>query len=153
MATVCRRCHAPLVSEGAYPAKLVAALDHPEPQTAVRAATILGERRERDALPALVRTLERTDDMVLAEAVCRALGCIGDDSAVPALSRALVSGALPVRLAAVRALTAIGTVDALAALRVGQRDPSRGVREAVKAALDELGARGVDRVAEDPGRL
>lgn len=97
--------------------KLVAALDHPEPQTAVRVATILGERRERDALPALVRKLERTDDMVLAEALCRALGRIGDGRAVPALAHAMVQGEVLVHLAAVRALAAIGTADAVAALR------------------------------------
>lgn len=90
-----------------FSVKLRRALHHPEPQTAVRAAWILGERREREAVPDLIRALEVSSDAFLAEAAAEALGKIGETTALPALSRACAAAPLRVRRAAARAIQCI----------------------------------------------
>ena len=103
----CPSCGADLAAADAeaYATKLIRALRHPEPQTAVRAAWILGERRERSAVDELIRVLEATGDSFLAEAAAEALGKIGDEKALPALTRTSRHGTLRVRRAARRART------------------------------------------------
>ncbi len=102
----CPFCGARLAALDLEPfvAKLRRALAHPEPQTAARAAWILGERRERQAVPDLVRLLEASADPFLAEAAAEALGTIGDRAALPALRQACAAGPVRVRQAAVRAI-------------------------------------------------
>jgi HEAT repeat protein len=90
-----------------FAAKLRAALRHPEPQTPIRAAWILGERREVSAVPDLITLVETSADSFLTEAAARALGKIGDESAVPVLKKASESGTVRVRLAARKALEQI----------------------------------------------
>jgi len=106
-AVVCPRCGADveaLSRDRTYVDKLIAALEHPEPETPVRAAWLLGQLRATDALAALIRVVERTSDPYLAEAAVEALGRIGDVTARPVLERAARQGALRVRQAAERAL-------------------------------------------------
>lgn len=98
-AEICPHCGAHLDEEDAKPfiQKLRSALRHPEPETAIRAAWILGERQEASVVGDLVRILETSRDSFLAEAAGEALGKIGNPSALPALERAAVSGAARVR--------------------------------------------------------
>jgi len=84
--------------------KLRLALNHPEPVTAARAAWILGERGEHEAVEDLIRVLETTADSYLAENAALALGKLGDSRAVPNLRRAASRGTLRVRHAAAAAL-------------------------------------------------
>jgi HEAT repeat protein len=107
--SICPSCGADLAVADAEPfrVKLCRALGHPEPQTAVRAAWILGERRERLAVPELIRVLETTTDSFLAEAIVEALGKIADPEALPALIGARQQGALRVRRAARLAIARI----------------------------------------------
>jgi len=102
----CPLCGADLAAADAeaYATKLIRALRHPEAQTAVRAAWILGERRHASAVPELIRVLESARDSFLAEAAVEALGKIGDERALPALTRASREGTLRVRRAASRTL-------------------------------------------------
>ena len=104
--SVCTVCRADLIAEDAKPfiEKLRRALNHPEPQTAVRAAWILGERRETVAVDDLIQTLEDTRDIFLAEAAAEALGKIGDPKATESLRHADGTGAVRVRCAARRAI-------------------------------------------------
>lgn len=97
----CPYCGAHLAAEDAKPftEKLRSALRHPEPETAARAAWILGEREETSLLGDLIRLLETSRDGSLAEAAAEALGKIGDAGALPALERAAVSGSVLVRRA------------------------------------------------------
>jgi HEAT repeat protein len=68
--------------EGAsYTERLIAALSHPEPETPLRAATILGMRRDRAAVPHLIRKAENTPDIYLAMACLEALARIGGPAA------------------------------------------------------------------------
>ncbi|HXE74047.1 MAG TPA: HEAT repeat domain-containing protein [Candidatus Xenobia bacterium] len=104
----CPYCSADLSRPDAqsYSEKLRRALSHPEPQTAARAAWVLGERREEAAVVELIRVLESTADVYLARECATALGKIGGPLAVPALKRASQRGAAPVRQAAQQALEA-----------------------------------------------
>jgi HEAT repeat protein len=57
--------------------KLIRALDHPEPETPVRAAYVLGELKVREAVPKLRRVIRQSKDPFLRAASIRALGKIG----------------------------------------------------------------------------
>jgi HEAT repeat protein len=117
----CEECGADLIAEDARPFtdKLVHALRHPIPETAARAAWILGERCEEGALDDLLRVLEETDDRYLAEAAAEALGKIGNARATGSLRRAEKTGAVRVRRAAREAL---GRIQAAAS---NQAEPGR----------------------------
>jgi HEAT repeat protein len=93
--------------------KLRAALRHPEPQTAVRAAWILGERREHSSVPDLIHVLESARDSFLAEAAAEALGKIGDPAALPTLQRASQVGAVRVRNASKLAIEHVHDKEAI----------------------------------------
>lgn len=96
---VCPHCGARLAEEDARPfiEKLRSALHHREPETAIRAAWILGERREASAVADLIGVLETSRDGFLAEAAAEALGKIGDQRALPPLERSTVRGPVRVR--------------------------------------------------------
>src|SRR5579875_1420957 len=105
----CKSCGADLASADARPMleKLCSALNHPEPETAVRAAWILGERRAKRAVPDLIRVVETTSDGFLAEAAAEALGKIADPRALECLNEAAEHGPVRVRIASRNALRRI----------------------------------------------
>jgi len=80
--------------------KLILALDHPEPETPIRAAWILGERREAGAAQALAVLVRRTRDVYVATAAVEALGKIGTPEAMGFLRTLSVYPARMVREAA-----------------------------------------------------
>lgn len=84
--------------------KLLAALRHPEPTTPIRAAWILGCRREPRAVPALVRLAAASSDPFLAEAAVTALGQIGGQEAEAAVRSACHHASPRVRRVAREAL-------------------------------------------------
>jgi len=61
--------------------KLIQALRHPESQTPVRAAWLLGQLGDPRAVGPLVDTVRRTTDVFLGRAVVEALGRIDSDEA------------------------------------------------------------------------
>lgn len=87
--------------------KLLQALHHPEPQTARRAAWILGERGDPAAVAPLVHALESSPDMYFRAAVLEALGKIGGSGVSDVLMKYCIHGALPVRQAAREAVDKI----------------------------------------------
>lgn len=105
----CKHCGIDLAAADARPIveKLCSALNHPEPETAVRAAWILGERREKRAVPELIRVVERSSDGFLAEAAAEALGKIADSRALECLNEAAERGPVRVRIASRNALRRI----------------------------------------------
>lgn len=107
--THCPECGADVhtLDSQSFVEKLRAALRHPEPQTAVRAAWVLGERRERSAVPDLLGALENAQDSFLAEAAAEALGKIGDATALAALGRSALEGTVRVRSASKTAIELI----------------------------------------------
>jgi HEAT repeat protein len=120
---ICPECGADLALEDARPfvEKVRRALFHPEPETTIRAAWILGELREKAAVPELMRALETTQDGYLAEAAAESLGKIGDLAALPVLERAAECGSLRTQLAAREALERIrGGGEASGSMRAGE---------------------------------
>lgn len=60
--------------------KLLRALHHPEPETVIRAATILGERRVNEAVPILESFANSGTDPFIRTAAITALGKFNDDA-------------------------------------------------------------------------
>lgn len=106
---ICPKCSEDIRAADARPfaEKLRAALHHSEPQTRVRAAWILGERREVSGVPDLMAVVIEADDAFVAEAAVEALGKIGAREAVVVLEQAQEQGTVRVRRAAQRALDQI----------------------------------------------
>lgn len=102
-ATVCPHCHTEIserISQADYADKLIAALRHKEPMTPVRAAWILGERREQKAVPALAKIVRKGKDAFLVESAVEALGKIGGNAASEAVRAAAHHSSLRVRVKA-----------------------------------------------------
>jgi HEAT repeat protein len=138
-APICTRCGTPL-SETApiyYEQKLMRALHHPLPETREMAATLLGYRRDMQALPILMsRLFEETDIAVLC-AISKTLGQLGDCQAAAALSRRLAQpDALVVALTLVEALASLAQTGCWEALDVLKAPPS--VPERVAKEIDML---------------
>jgi len=83
----CPACGADLEALDAadFDAKLVRALRHPEAATRMRAAQILGRRRARTAVPALLARWREGADPYLTAEIALALGRIGGEAAMAAL--------------------------------------------------------------------
>jgi HEAT repeat protein len=61
--------------------KLILALEHPEPSTPIRAAWLLGKRREQRAVDALIHVVRQSNDIYLVRAAAEALIKIGGGKA------------------------------------------------------------------------
>lgn len=57
-----------------YVEKLIVALNHPEPETPIRAAWLLGELKDPRAVEPLIRLIKYTEDVYIAQAAVEALG-------------------------------------------------------------------------------
>jgi HEAT repeat protein len=105
-ASTCPYCSANILQADSRPfiEKLISALHHPEPETAARAAWILGQREEVQAVPELIHTVENAKDGFLVEAAAEALGKIGDGRALNCLRVASERGPVRVRIAGRKAV-------------------------------------------------
>jgi HEAT repeat protein len=102
-ATTCPHCYENIserISQTDYIDKLIAALRHNEPTTPVRAAWILGERREQKAVSALAKIVKKASDAFLVESAVEALGKIGGSAATAAVRPAAHHSSLRVRVKA-----------------------------------------------------
>ena len=61
--------------------KLILALEHPEKETPIRAAWLLGQLKDMQAVPPLIDLVEKTEDVYIARAAVQALGEIGTPEA------------------------------------------------------------------------
>lgn len=115
-------------------------LDDPEPEVRVAAAMAAGALRLELARRPLQEMLEEDDAAEVQVAQIRALGRLGDAAAVPTLE-SKVSGSLfsrpptEVRVAAFRALAAIGTPRARKLLHGAVNDRDVEVRETVRELI------------------
>ena len=73
----------------------------------MRAAWILGERREEKAVPALTKIVRKAKDAFLVESAVEALGKIGGDSAIAAVRDATQHSSVRVRVKARKVLQQI----------------------------------------------
>jgi HEAT repeat protein len=102
----CPRCGTWLreVDKDEYAVKLIRALRHPEPTTAVGAVAILGGLRERRAVQPLLALIASSRDPYILESAVEALGNIGDCRTSEGLSDALAHSYVRVRGKAAEAL-------------------------------------------------
>jgi len=131
------KCGAPLnMDDEAYVGKLIKALQHPIPSTAMSAAWVLGRRHEVSAVEPLIRVIESRDDIGIICSSVEALGEIGDPRAIPVFAKLLEGSYLEARLKAVEALAKIGSDDAAGSIVKALNDSNMVVRRAAQGALD-----------------
>jgi HEAT repeat protein len=114
----------------------------------IRAARILGELKEHDAVPALIDALNASRELDFKVAAAESLGLMGDRRAEDALIHAIQMPEAPVRAAAVRALGKLGDITVTETLFEAARDTDSNVREAAAGSLGLLGV-SVDRLSAD----
>ncbi len=142
-ATVCDRCATSLseTEPVSYDQKLMRALHHPISETREMAAMLLGQRRDRHALPVLMSRLLEETDIGVPCAISKALGQLGDCQAVASLAKRLAQPpALVVALTIVDALAALartGCWEVLSVLKAPPPVPERVARE-ITARLETL---------------
>ncbi len=138
-ATVCPTCGAALIEDLDFTDKLIAALRHREPTRAGLAIDVLTNwLREPRAVEPLCDLLEQSKDAAILKQAARGLGKLGDQRAVPALTRLLMSDAraFVARQAAAEALGQIGGDEAQQALQAALSDPLASIRSAAQRALE-----------------
>lgn len=124
-------------------AKYIAALNHPQPETRLRVAWLLGRMQANRAVPALlaiVRGRGQADrDPYLLSAAVKSLAQIGDRRVAPELAALLVDPEVSfmARLEAVDALVHLGGATAEAALRAALAAPDDSVRARVQQILSQ----------------
>jgi HEAT repeat protein len=118
---------------------LVACLKDQDAELRIQAALILGERRDRRALPALARALDDGDVNVQFHAI-EALGSLGASEAVPALLNIASRGDFFLAFPAIQALSRIGDASVAPRLVPLLKDEllCATVAEALGALGDEL---------------
>jgi HEAT repeat protein len=142
-ATVCERCGTPLseTEPNSYDQKLIQALHHPIPEMRDMAAILLGQHRNRHALPVLLSRLrEETDTGVLC-AIIQALAQLEDCEAVSSLAKRLAQPhALAVALTIVDALAALAQTGCWEAREVLKAPPpvSEKVAQEIAVSLETL---------------
>jgi len=135
--------------------KYIAALRHPQAETRLRAAWILGQMRERRAVPALqeIAIARGQGDPYLLSTAAESLGLIGDNQAVPVLAALLadLGASFMARVQAAHALGRVGGDEAIAALTKAAIDTHGLVRNAALTALRQFAAKlGKKDTGDDP---
>ncbi len=124
-------------------AKYIAALRHPQPETRLRVAWLLGRMQADRAVPALlaiVRGRGQADrDPYLLSAAVKSLAQIGDRRVAPELAALLADPEVSfmARLEAVDALAHLGGETAEAALHAALAAPNDSVRARVQQILNQ----------------
>lgn len=91
-----------------YMEKLIYSLKtHPRPQKRKEVAWMLGEKKEKVAVAALIESLDSDPDIFVRAAAAEALGKIGSRKAISILEHVSIHDMVPVRKRAEEALKAI----------------------------------------------
>ncbi len=120
---------------------LMAGLNSPKPDVIRKSSLLLGELKERRAVPKLINLLSHISKFVRSDAA-KALGMIGPQahSAVPRLEEAINDQSIQVAEIAARALGEIGDPHAVDALTAALNHKSKYVRQAAAEALRKIRA-------------
>jgi HEAT repeat protein len=134
-AVVCSQCGAKVNDPSAdITDKYISALRHPQAETRLRAAWMLGRMQATRAIPVLLEIVHARGqgDPYLLSAAVQSLGQIGDDRALPVLQDSLDDGdaAFMARVQAVNALSHILSLQSQAARHEAVSDPNERMREA-----------------------
>jgi hypothetical protein len=125
--TVCPHCGFNIrgFDQAGYGEKLLTALFHPEPDTSIRAAFLLGFRQPPRAVEALIRRYRDTTDPFLQREILTALNRVDIPEGRTLLHEAASHPSVIVRGEALRCLIARGDASAVETAR---QDPSHHVR-------------------------
>jgi len=136
----CPRCYRQVseLDQASYTERLILSLQHPEAETRHRVAHILGMRRDIQAIPALAKIADETNDIFLLQEIAWALGEMRVSDAIPTLRTLLKNSSYLVRKEAVQALGKLGGKKVLQALVKATKDPLHSVRELAIEALKTL---------------
>ncbi|HSR42104.1 MAG TPA: HEAT repeat domain-containing protein, partial [Longimicrobiales bacterium] len=120
-------------------------IDDPEAEVRAATAMALGELEMEKAVRPLRKRLEEEDDEDVQVQILRALGQLGDPGAVPEIEKHAVASFFsrpprPVRIAAYKALSEIGTPHAVKLLEKALDDKDSEIRVAVRGMLKSLEA-------------
>ena len=142
-ATICEHCGRPLseIEPVSYDQKLIRALHHSLPEMREMAAILLGQRRNRDALPVLLSSLLEETDIGMLCAIIQALAQLEDCRAVTSLAKRLAQPhALVVALTIVNALATLAQTGCWEALDVLKAPPpvSERVTKEIAVRLETL---------------
>ncbi|MFA4967790.1 MAG: HEAT repeat domain-containing protein [Candidatus Margulisiibacteriota bacterium] len=122
-----------------YVEKLIGDLRHPEPQTRLRAAWLLGVKKEARAVVPLVKAIgENRDDPYILATIATALGLIGDIRALDEIVALLKNSYQVVRTAAAEAIGLIGNDRGIEPLKSVMDDRKTSVRKVAARALKNL---------------
>lgn len=104
----------------------------------MRAAWILGQIKEKAAVPQLIEVLSSSPDPYIQEVAALALGKIGDGKAVDVLSKKLLdlNSYLIVRIASAEALGMIGGEACEAVLETASHGADGALKEAITTKKD-----------------
>ena len=112
-----------------YFEKLVNALNHSERTTRIRAAYILGEIGDKQAVKPLNNAIKKTEDLFLIEGIALALGKIGGEEVLPILIHLMQHKSFLVRRAALISLSKLKKREAAIVMKKALNDPSLSVQE------------------------
>jgi HEAT repeat protein len=89
---ICPHCKADqnLFREQTFTQKLILALDHPEPETPIRAAYILGKLKTVEAIPSLLRIMRTHPDPYIVTGCVEALANMEEPAVIQPLERILL---------------------------------------------------------------
>lgn len=125
------------IRDGVSPERITPLLKDTNPNVRSAAAKALGMLGQRESIPYLLESLK--DEEWVAFSAIEALGRIGDNAAVEALSGILSSGTESLRLASIDAIGQIGTEEAKVILRDHFKRASGIEREITIKGLLRLG--------------
>jgi HEAT repeat protein len=119
--------------------KLIDDLYNPEPKARIKAAWLLGVKKEAGAVEPLVKAMdENRDDPYFLATAAAALGLIGEIRALDKIIELLKSSYKVVRAAAAEAIGMIGNDRGVEPLRKALADRSISVQKAADGALKKL---------------
>lgn len=117
---------------------MIGLLKHPDPDIRWRAASVLGDTKDKRAVGPLIVTLRDADESVSSSAAT-ALGELRDKKAVNPLIRACKEGSPDLRRHSVAALGKIGSRQAITTIVEASRDESLDVRLSAVWAMGMIG--------------
>lgn len=116
---------------------LIRLLQSPDPDVRWRAASILGDGRDKRAVGPLIAALEDADERVSSSAAI-ALGEIGDSAAVDALIRAFETGGVDLRKCSITALGQLRSERSFVTIIVASKDEHTEVRLSAIQAMHSI---------------
>jgi len=133
---LCERCKKPLEwKEENFEAKLIKALSHGEPETALRVATILSNFKSSKVERALIKSILNSKDPYFQAAGLNSLALVGSRKSLSVFRRMALNGFLLPRLKAIEGIAKIGSLGDIRFLEKLMNDSNESIRNRTKDAI------------------